>query len=40
MFETAEKVFERRPGRVFDETERKLLEKVFELTDEYRKAWF
>lgn len=39
MFETAEKVFERRPGRVFDETERKLLEKVFELTDEYRKAW-
>jgi UDP-N-acetylglucosamine diphosphorylase/glucosamine-1-phosphate N-acetyltransferase len=36
MFETAEKVFARRDHRSFDETEKEILKKVFELTDEYR----
>ncbi len=35
MFETAEKVYPRR-GRIFDQTERDILKKVFELTEEYR----
>ncbi len=35
MFETAEKVYERR-SRAFDETEQEILKKVFELTEEYR----
>ena len=34
-FETTEKVFERR-DRVFDEVERRMLTKVFELTQVYR----
>ena len=37
MFETAQKVFDRREHRVFDETEQELLKKVFELTEEYRR---
>lgn len=36
-FETAEKVFERRENRCFDETEQNILEKVFELTEPYRR---
>lgn len=35
MFETADKVYPRR-DRVFDQTERDILKKVFELTEEYR----
>ena len=35
MFETAEKVYERR-ARAFDEMEQEILKKVFELTEEYR----
>ncbi|RZA00261.1 MAG: glucose-1-phosphate thymidylyltransferase [Sphingobacteriaceae bacterium] len=35
MFETAEKVYIRR-DRVFDQSEKDILKKVFELTDEYR----
>jgi UDP-N-acetylglucosamine diphosphorylase/glucosamine-1-phosphate N-acetyltransferase len=35
MFETAEKVYTRR-DRVFDQSEKDILKKVFELTDEYR----
>ncbi len=35
MFETAEKVYERR-SRAFDETEQEILKKVFELTENYR----
>lgn len=35
-FETVERVFERR-NMVFDNTEKKILKKIFELTDEYRK---
>jgi UDP-N-acetylglucosamine diphosphorylase/glucosamine-1-phosphate N-acetyltransferase len=38
MFETAEKVYARRDGRPFDETEQNILKKVFELTEEYRKV--
>jgi UDP-N-acetylglucosamine diphosphorylase/glucosamine-1-phosphate N-acetyltransferase len=37
MFETTEKVFERRDHRVFDDTERDILKKVFELTKEFRR---
>jgi UDP-N-acetylglucosamine diphosphorylase/glucosamine-1-phosphate N-acetyltransferase len=37
MFETAQKVFERRDHRRFDETEQDILKKVFELTEEYRR---
>jgi UDP-N-acetylglucosamine diphosphorylase/glucosamine-1-phosphate N-acetyltransferase len=37
MFETAQKVFDRRDHRVFDETEQNLLLKIFELTEEYRR---
>ncbi len=37
MFDTAKKVYERRDGRAFDETEQNILEKVFELTETYRK---
>lgn len=37
MFETAERVFERRHPRVFDENEQSILTKVFELTEAYRK---
>ncbi|MDF3076619.1 MAG: glucose-phosphate thymidylyltransferase [Sphingobacteriaceae bacterium] len=36
MFETAEMVFERREG-VFDQVERDILTKVFELTEKYRR---
>jgi hypothetical protein len=35
MFETAEKVYIRRE-RVFDETEQRLLERIFKLTEGYR----
>ncbi len=35
MFETAERVYARR-DRVFDKTEQDILEKIFELTEEYR----
>lgn len=37
MFETAEKVFERRDHREFDDIEKNILQKVFELTEEYRR---
>jgi UDP-N-acetylglucosamine diphosphorylase/glucosamine-1-phosphate N-acetyltransferase len=37
MLETAEKVFERREHRDFNETEQDILKKVFELTEEYRR---
>ncbi|WP_183561112.1 putative sugar nucleotidyl transferase [Mucilaginibacter sp. SP1R1] len=37
MFETAQKVFDRRDHRVFDETEQELLKRVFELTEGYRR---
>ena len=37
MLETAEKVFERRDHRDFNETEQDILKKVFELTEEYRR---
>lgn len=37
MLETAQKVFERREHRNFDQTEQYLLKKIFELTEEYRR---
>jgi UDP-N-acetylglucosamine diphosphorylase/glucosamine-1-phosphate N-acetyltransferase len=37
MFETTEKVFERRDNRIFDEAEQDILKKVFALTEEYRR---
>jgi len=37
MFETAEKVFARREHRTFDENEKNILKKVFELTEEHRR---
>jgi UDP-N-acetylglucosamine diphosphorylase/glucosamine-1-phosphate N-acetyltransferase len=37
MFETAEKVFARRDHRNFDENEKEILKKVFEITEEYRR---
>jgi len=37
MLETAQKVFERREHRTFDETEQDILKKIFELTEEYRR---
>ena len=37
MFETAEKVFARRDHRNFDENEKEILLKVFELTQEFRR---
>lgn len=36
MLETAQKVFERREHRTFDQTEQDLLKRIFELTEEYR----
>jgi UDP-N-acetylglucosamine diphosphorylase/glucosamine-1-phosphate N-acetyltransferase len=37
MFETAEKVFARRDHRNFDENEKEILTKIFELTREFRR---
>jgi UDP-N-acetylglucosamine diphosphorylase/glucosamine-1-phosphate N-acetyltransferase len=37
MFTTAQKVFDRRDHRNFDEVEQDILTKVFELTEEYRR---
>jgi len=37
MLETAQKVFERREHRTFDQTEQDLLKRIFELTEEYRR---
>ncbi|MEO6852120.1 MAG: GlmU family protein [Mucilaginibacter sp.] len=37
MFETAEKVYERRDNRVFDEAEQEIMTEVFNLTEEYRR---
>ena len=37
MFETTEKVFERREHRLFDETEQHILKAVFDLTESYRR---
>jgi UDP-N-acetylglucosamine diphosphorylase/glucosamine-1-phosphate N-acetyltransferase len=37
MFETAEKVFARRDHRNFDENEKEILKKVFEMTEEFRR---
>jgi UDP-N-acetylglucosamine diphosphorylase/glucosamine-1-phosphate N-acetyltransferase len=37
MFETAGKVFARRDHRTFDENERNILKKVYELTEEFRR---
>ncbi|WP_184550244.1 GlmU family protein [Mucilaginibacter sp. FT3.2] len=37
MFVTAQKVFDRRDHRQFDEVEQDILAKVFELTEEYRR---
>jgi len=37
MFETARKVFDRRDHREFDIVEQEILQKVFELTEEYRR---
>ncbi|MFB9841486.1 GlmU family protein [Mucilaginibacter ginsenosidivorans] len=37
MFETTEKVFERRENREFNEVEHDILKKVFELTEEFRR---
>ncbi|HTD41143.1 MAG TPA: GlmU family protein [Mucilaginibacter sp.] len=37
MFETTEKVFARRDHRSFNDVERDILKKVFELTEEYRR---
>ena len=37
MFITAQKVFDRRENRVFDQNEQEILNKVFELTEEYRR---
>ena len=39
MFETAEKVFARRDHRDFNDTEKDILKKVFELTEAYRKVF-
>lgn len=39
MFETTEKVFARRDHRNFNDVERDILKKVFELTEEYRKLY-
>jgi len=36
MFETAEKVFARRDHRKFDENEKEILKKIFEMTEEFR----
>jgi UDP-N-acetylglucosamine diphosphorylase/glucosamine-1-phosphate N-acetyltransferase len=38
MFETAERVFARRDHRDFDENEKQILQKVFELTEEFRRV--
>lgn len=40
MFETADKVYERREHRHFDEVEKSILTKIFELTEQYRKDRF
>lgn len=40
MFETASKVYERREHRHFDEVEKSILTKVFELTEHFRKDRF
>jgi len=37
MFETAERVFARRPHRDFDDNEKHILQTVFELTEEHRR---
>ncbi|GAA3983955.1 GlmU family protein [Mucilaginibacter dorajii] len=37
MFDTAQKVFDRRDHREFNETEKDILKTVFELTEEYRR---
>ena len=37
MFETTEKVFERRDNREFNQAEQDMLKKVFELTEEFRR---
>jgi len=37
MFVTAEKVFARRDHRTFDDNEKQILEKVFELTEQFRR---
>jgi UDP-N-acetylglucosamine diphosphorylase/glucosamine-1-phosphate N-acetyltransferase len=37
MLETAERVFERRENREFNETEKDIIKKVFEITEEYRR---
>ncbi|MEN0056696.1 MAG: GlmU family protein [Mucilaginibacter sp.] len=37
MLETAQRVFERRENREFNDTEQDILKKVFELTEEYRR---
>jgi UDP-N-acetylglucosamine diphosphorylase/glucosamine-1-phosphate N-acetyltransferase len=37
MFITAQKVFDRRENRIFDENEQEILNKIFELTEEYRR---
>ena len=37
MFETAERVFARRDHRRFDDNEKQILQKVFELTEEFRR---
>jgi UDP-N-acetylglucosamine diphosphorylase/glucosamine-1-phosphate N-acetyltransferase len=37
MFETTEKVFARRPHRVFNDTEKDILKTVFELTEKFRR---
>ncbi len=38
-FETAERVFARRDHRTFNDNEKEILTKVFELTEEYRKLF-
>ena len=38
MFDTAEKVFARRDHRTFDDNEKEILNKVFELTEQYRRS--
>jgi UDP-N-acetylglucosamine diphosphorylase/glucosamine-1-phosphate N-acetyltransferase len=37
MMETAQRVFDRRDGRVFDDNEKSILKEVFELTKPYRR---
>lgn len=37
MLETAQKVFERREHRQFNQMEKDLLTRIFELTEEYRR---